>query len=228
MKTPLRPIILPLVEALIAACLCLAFTGCGSAPEPGIVRPTPPPVAAPVAPVAEAVRRDAAASAIVATRLEGQVVGLQRSTANLRDGMQKALDEAARLRDAKAASEAELDALWKMLTDSNEKARNLFAEVEAARASADEQRDLRVAAEQNLISLARAASLRDAENETLRTQNADLVKSLDAAARHQAALTDKLRKAERNAALGTYVKGCVWFLGIAAVILLALKIFKPL
>lgn len=217
--------------AIFCGLLCLAahvFVSCAPAPKALVVAPSAVPSAPSVAPVAESVRADVAAGGAVSARLEGQVAGLQKSAANLRDGMEKSLAEVERLRTAKAATEAELDALWKMMADSNERVRNLFAEAEAARASADEQRDLRAKAEKSLMDLARVSSLKDAEVTSLRAQRDDMAAALQASARNQQSLEQRLRSAERNAALGSWVRSMGWTALGAVILISGLYVFLRL
>lgn len=190
-----------------------------------------PPAALPVLPAAEAVRADVAASGAMAARLEGQVAGLQRSTSSLREGLGKAVTEADRLRNQKAATEKELSSLWQMLKDSEAKVQALVAEVEAAWNTAAQQRELRVKAEANLAELTRTAAARDAEAASLRLQRQDMVSVIDDQAKENQRLTTKLAAMEGNAALGKSVKWLAALLVLAVVIWFALKIllriYKP-
>jgi chromosome segregation ATPase len=145
--------------------------------------------------------------------------------------MSAATAEADRLRKQKAANEKELDGLWQLLTASDEHAKRLFAEVEEAKAAAEAQRQQRQVAEVRLNELAQAAIARDTETLELRDQRDHFASELAQAAKVRADLSDQLRKAEMRAAVGSYLKGVGWFIGIVIVLVIAVKViafFKPL
>jgi hypothetical protein len=212
---------------VLALCALLVCSCATTAPKPPVARYTAPAAAAPVSPVAESVRADVAATGVVAARLEVQVEGLRKSADTLRTGMTTALAEVDRLRVAKTATATELDSLYTMLANSTVQVRDLFAEAESARETAASQRELRTKAETSLAALARAAAARDAEAASLRLQHADMAALVNDQAQANTALEIKLAKSEKNAALGSYVKGCIWVAAIGFLIFMALKIYKP-
>lgn len=206
---------------------CFSAFACSPIPRAVPVNPTAPSRSADVSPIVEVVRGDAAKTSVVSARLEGQVANLQKSTATLKDGMAKSLAESARLRDAKMATEAELDGLWKMLTDSNVIARQLFDEAEKARDSAAEQKELRIAAESNLVALTRHSAARDAETAALRQQHQDMSGLVNSMAKEIDAQQASLIKAEKKAAVGSYLRGGVIVIAIVLVVLLFMWLWKP-
>lgn len=218
-------------RALLLAIGSTVFASCArDTPVPPRAIPAPVQSAA-VSPAVDSVKADAAKTAEVSGRLEARVESLQRVTADLRTGMTSAAAEADRLRKQKAASEKELDALWKMLTNEEARAAALFAEVETAKKIADEQKAHRAIAEKRLDELAKAAIARDTETLELRAQRDHLSDELDKAGKVHADMLAKLSKAEMKAAVGSYLKGVVWFLGIVIVLVVAVRViafFKPL
>lgn len=211
------------MKTIIPLLLAIFLASCASRPEALVVAPSAPPKAVPVAPAAVEVRAGVRDGSAAAQKLEVQVDGMRRTAAGLRENMQRAMDEASRLRAAKTATEAEIDGLWTMLSNSNDHAKNLFEEAERSRATAADLRGKLAAAEKSVEDLIRIASNKDAEAEVLRSQNADLVKALDASSRNHEATKASLRKAERNAALGSWVKSMGWVILIAAILLVAVK-----
>lgn len=210
--------------------LALILVGCSTAPAPPRAIPAPLQTAA-VSPLADQAKADAAKGGEVSSRLEGKVESLQRTTADLRAGMSLATTEADRLRKQKAATEKELDALWQLLNGTEARAAALFAEVETAKKIADEQKAHRLVAEKRLDELAKAAIARDNETLELRDQRDHLASELDKAGKVHADMLAKLSKAEMKAAVGTYLKGVGWFIGIVIVLVVAVRVmafFKPL
>lgn len=216
----------PLRAALSIVAVCL-MVSCGTKPHvtPAVV--TAPPRALPVSTAAEAVRHDAVATSQVSQRLESQVAGLRQSTATLRERVTAAVDETAKLKAAKGATEAQIARLCDLLTETNQKAVELSAEVEATQKSADEQRTLRFRAEDNLAALMRSAAAKDAECDTLRSQNSDLAKTLDALTKDRDQTSALLAKAEKQAAVGRYLRN--WLIGIVigVVAYFILRIYLP-
>jgi predicted RNase H-like nuclease (RuvC/YqgF family) len=216
------------MKTIIAAALSFILASCATRkPEPLVVAPTAPPKAVPVAPAAVEVRAGVRDGSVAAERLEVQVDGMRRTAAGLRETMQRAVDEAARLREAKTATEAEIDALWKMLSNSNDHAKNLFDEVERSKATAADLRAKLATAEKSVEDLIRIAANKDAEADGLRLQNADLVKALDSSVRAHETTKRALSKAEGDAALGSYIKAMGWVIVIAAILIAAAKLFMP-
>ena len=142
--------------------------------------------------------------------------------------MTAATAEADRLRKQKAATEKELDGLWQLLNGTEARAAALFAEVESAKRIADEQKAHRVIAEKRLDELAKAAIARDNETLELRSQRDHYVSELDKAVKAHAAMQASLSAAEQKAAVGTYLKGCIWFIGIALFLALLFYILTKL
>lgn len=221
MTIPMKTI-LPLIAILLASCASKI-----EAPP----RAFPAPIqSADVAPMARVVKEDASRTAAASAKLESKVAELQRSSADLRAGVGQATAEADRLRKQKAASEKELDALWQMLTGSETRAKELFAEVEKAKSYADEQMQARLLAERRVDDLIQAASGSDVEKAELRAQRDHLASELEKAGKTHAMMQSALRDAERKGAIGTFFKGLLWWVGIAAVVLaivwMALKRLK--
>ena len=147
---------------------------------------------------------------------------------DLRQDFASATAEAARLKAQKAASEKELDSLWILLTGTEARAKALFDEVEKAKAIADEQRAARLLAEKGLEELAKAAIARDTETLELRAQRDALANELDQAVKAHARMQVSLSKAEQKAAVGSYLKGCIWFIGVALFLSLLFYILTKL
>lgn len=212
---------LPLAAAILLA-------SCSTTPDvPPRAIPEPTQTAA-VSPLVDQAKADAAKGGEVSARLESKVESLQRTTADLRTGMTAATAEADRLRKQKAATEKELDGLWQLLNGTEARAAALFAEVESAKRIADEQKAHRVIAEKRLDELAKAAIARDNETLELRSQRDHYVSELDKAVKAHAAMQASLSAAEQKAAVGTYLKGCIWFIGIALFLALLFYILTKL
>lgn len=208
--------------------LCMALFSCSSKTE-APPRAIPAPIqAAAVTPAVDAVKADATKSREISGRLEKQVETLQRTTSDLRQGFAAATAEAARLKAQKQASEKELDGLWDMLTGTEQRAKALFEEVEKAKAIADQQKAQRVVAEKRLDELAKAAIARDTETSELRTQRDHLADELDKAVKAHARMQSRLSAAEQKASVGTYLKGCIWFIGISLFLALLFYILTKL
>lgn len=214
---------------LLAWCLLYMLVGC----SPDAATPPPRAIPAPrqteaVTPLVERVRADTAKSGEVSAKLEGKVEALQRTTGELRAGMSAATAEADRLRKQKAATEKELDGLWKLLNGTEARAAALFAEVESAKQIADEQKAHRLVSEKRLDELAKAAIARDIETLELRDQRDQLAADVDRAGKVHADMLARLSKAEQRAAVGAYLKGCIWFLGVSLFLALLFYILTKL
>lgn len=221
MKTPL----LTILAAVVLLASCASTT---QAPPKAV--PVPRQSAA-VSPLVDQAKADAAKGGEVSARLESRVEALQATTSDLRQGISAATSEADRLRKQKAATEKELDGLWQMLTGAESRAAALFAEVEKAKTIADEQKSHRLLAEKGLDELAKAAIARDTETIELRDQRDHYAAELDKAGKVHADMLARLSKAEMRAAVGSYLKGIVWFIGIVIVLVVAVRVmafFKPL
>lgn len=196
----------------------LPIAGCAPKAIPvANVAPAPRPVEA-VAPAARQAREDSLRAGEASSRLEGKVAELQRTTGELRAGMSGATQEADRLRKQKTATEKELDGLWQLLTASDEHAKRLFAEVEQAKAFADEQNRLRLIADRRSVELVTMAAMKDQEVLELRTENDFLRAELEVAKRSQETLTAQKDAAEKQAAVGNYLRK--WLIGIVAAVVL--------
>lgn len=86
----------------LAAILCLILAGCNNAPPRGVVI-TPP------------VRSQALGPEV--QRLHDELRGVTDSNDNIRSALDRAVEEARRLKDQKTATETELASQWKALTD---------------------------------------------------------------------------------------------------------------
>lgn len=192
--------------------LALVLAACSPTPE-APPRAIPAPIqSAAVTPAVDAVKADSVKSREISGKLEQQVETLRKNSLDLQHGFSAATSEAARLKAQKAASEKELDALWDMLNGTEARAKELFSEVEKAKAFADQQRDFRMIAEKRLDDLAKAAIARDNETLELRAQREHLAGELDSARNAIATLRENLRKAENKAAVGSYLKGIIYYL----------------
>lgn len=204
----------------LLAIISIALGSCTHETVPPRAIPAPIQSAA-VTPAVDAVRADSAKGREISGRLETQVDALRKSSADLRQDFASATAEAARLKAQKAATEKELDALWILLTGTEQRAKALFDEVEKAKTIADQQKAQRVVAERRLDELAKAAIANDIEKQELRTQRDSLASEL-------AKSEDLRRKAEMRAAVGTYLKGCIWFIGISLLLALLFYILTKL
>lgn len=207
--------------------LCAILASCAT-PTPPVAIPVPAPrQTAAVAPMVATARQEAAKTAAVAAKLETQVGSLRELSGSLSGGLKTALTEVEKLRFAKAATETELDSVWKLLTASSEEARNLFDEVEKAKAMADQHQQARILADERLVELATAAHARDAEVLELRDQRDHFASELSKAGVVHADLLEKLSKEKAKSAVGTYLKNIVLGLILAGIAIVAIKIFKP-
>ena len=203
---------------LLSSLLLVACT-----PKPDVPpRAIPAPIqSSAVTPAVDAVKADSAKSREISGKLEQQVETLRKNSIDLQHGFSAATSEAARLKAQKQASEKELDALWDMLNGTEARAKALFAEVEKAKAFADEQRDFRLIAEKRLDDLAKAAIARDTETLELRKQRDFLADENERAGKVIEGLKVDLRRADMKAAVGSYLKGVAWFIGIVLTLIAA-------
>lgn len=206
---------------------CLLLASCASQkPVPGSV-PTAPAKAEFVAPAVESYRRSSNASGATSAKLEGQVNALSQQAITLRSGLQVATAEAARLVKQKSATEKELNDQWVALTVLTERNLALELSTAAANATALKQAEMRAALETDLDALVSKANAKDTEANVLRLQHSDLstdVLRLNGEIKTLSAAKDA---AEKKAAVGGYIKGCIWFLAIVAVIFVGLKLYLP-
>ena len=176
--------------------------------------PTAPPPAEHVAPMVDAAQNSEQKVRQAGERLEGRVVELSQNATALHNDMMAAVAEADKLRKQKTATEEQLTDLWRRLTEITN--RNMFLEKEADDAlnDANAQKLARVELEKQIGLLKKAGVAKDQENDTLTSQNGDKRLTIS----DQGEIINKLNAravaAEKNAAVGSYLKGCVWVLGI--------------
>jgi chromosome segregation ATPase len=189
---------------------------------------TRPPETAAVAPMAAQARADALASRETASKLEAEVETIQKTTGNLRQGIDLATAEADRLRRQKSATEKELESLWGMLTAEQNRTAQLWQQVETSKALSIQHRDQRLIAERRIIKLADAAVATDVEMATLRRDHDTMKGQIDQARKIEADLQAKLTKAEKDAAIARFLKGTAAIgtavLVLAAVAFVAIKL----
>lgn len=211
--------------------IVLSFASCAKNAQP-IPRAIPAPTqASAVTPVAQAVKDDAVKSAVIAERLENKVESLQKTSSGLRDELSLATAEASRLKQQKAASADELQTLWQTLNSTEQKAKALFEEIEQAKLAAEEQKQLRAITEKRMDELLKTAVARDNETVELRAQRDHLASELTRAEKIVEQAQADLSKAQMKAAVGSYLKGCIWFIAIVVIAVIAVKtisFFKPL
>lgn len=219
------------MKLYLLAVITAAVASCAPNASPVTAVPTAPAITAAVSPSVELARQAQASASIVSDRLETQVAILKGATTEIRDGMANAVAEADRLRKQKSATEAELEGLWKSLTELN--TRNLFLEAEAEKAVtlADEQRVLRMKAETGMINLTQVAADRDAETIALRSQHADMSATIATMQGVIDKQSSDLTKARESAAVGGYLRTWVAILAAALILISAafvyLKFFSP-
>ena len=210
---------------------CLILAGCTPTVQPASFIAPPPAVAAQVSPAVAIARQEASKAGAVAARLETQVESLQVATSDLRDGMDVALAEAARLATAKVATEKELDGLWSMLTKETERTKALFAAVEQANASALEHREARLIAEKRIDDLVKIAADKDNEATALREESTALRTAVEAAAAYRAKQDKQILALQADAVLGKQLKIAIIIvassLGLGLALWIGLKFLKP-
>ncbi len=208
---------------------CLAFLAASCAyrpPPPGTV-PTAPAKVDAVAPAVESYRRASNSSGATSAKLESQVNALSQQATSLRTGLEAATAEAQRLTQQKSATEKELNNLWLSLTTLTERNQLLEKEAAAANSTALTQQAMRAALETELDDLVSRANAKDSEAGVLRLQHADLSAEVLRLNGDITKLTAAKDKAEKSAAVGRYIKGCIWFLAIIAIAFIALKLYLP-
>ena len=212
----MKPVILFLCS-LIAACAPKMVSHPVIAP--------PPPKSAAITPVADTVRKNFSANAVVAAKLEGQVEGLRKSTDQLKADLDKAVDESARLKVAKTASEAELAGLYDTLKGVDEKVAVFQTEAIAAESTAAHERALRQASEENVAALMTAAADKDASDKALAGENAGLRSALDLRGKDLDTMQAKLEAAKEDAGIGRLMKRLAWTLVISMILIVIAKMF---
>lgn len=215
----------------ICVYLCSSVVGflasCAPAPAPRAIIPSAPPRSAPAAPVIAAANSTQSASTAASAKLESQVNLLRQSASDLQDGMAEAVLEADRLRKQKSATEADLDGLWQKLT--NLQTRNLFLEAEAETAVtyAVEQKERRAAAEQAVTDLTALTTAQEAELSSYRVKYQDLATAYHASEKSRAIADAARAAAEKQAAVGNYLRRCLFGLVALIAAYFVIKLFIP-
>lgn len=209
------------------AALAALFVGCTPIPKT-VPAPLRPPESAAMAPLATQAQAAALSSRETAAKLEAEVGTIQKTTAGLRQGINQATAEADRLRQQKSATEKELETLWGMLTAEQTRAAELWNHVETSKSLANQHREQRLIAEKRLGELADAVIAAEMEIAALRQNHDQLSAQVDQARRTEAALGEKLSKAENDAAIARFFKAAaaigVAILVIGTILVVALKI----
>lgn len=204
------------------------IVGCATQAPPRAILPTAPTQAPSALPGAAKAKASASATAQVSSQLEAQVSKLQSAAKNTQEIIENALNETARLQGQKAASEQELSRLWDSI--STIKARNLFVETEAANAMkmAEQQKTLRVNAENDLHEVELLAVAVEAEVIDLRSDRINLMEAIHSLQNRGQKLEKQLVSAEKQAFIGSYLRR--WLIGIAVVIVLfiAAQLYFPI
>lgn len=222
---------LPRVIPVLIAALLLGMVCCAppvAVPRP--IVPTPPSQSASISPAVETARLASGKTAAASERLERQVDALKKSATDLQDGMADAVLEADRLRKKKSATEAELESLWQQLTKLQQ--RNLFLEIEVDTAVqyAIEQKALRTVSESRVTALTQLAADRDAEVTALRSQHADMAKTIQdqaAAYDQQAAISAKhATRADKSAGTISSQRRVILILGILILLSVGLNVIQ--
>ena len=215
---------------LLSSVFCLllfCLSSCAvKRPAPGMI-PTAPAVAAPMAPQVLIARQAADATGTVSSKLETQVQVLKQSTTTLQSSLAKSFIEATRLRDLKTATEKDLDLLAQDLGDSKALTQNLVDEVTLANTTADEQRSARLKSDAALEELTISAANKDSENSVLRSQNIDLGATVTQSNADVQVMAIALDSANKKAAVGGYLKGCIWVLAGVIIIGIFLWFYLP-
>ena len=210
---------------------CLILAGCSSTVPPVAVIAPPPAVAAQVSPAVAVARQEASKAGAVAARLEDQIGVMKISAAGMEQGMEAALIEVTRLREAKTATEKELDGLWAMFTKENERAKAMFLEVEKANTTALEHREARLIAEKRIDDLVKIAADKDNEAAALREESTALRIAVEAAAAYRAKQDKQILDLQADAVLGKQLKIAVIIvassLGLGLALWIGLKFLKP-
>lgn len=152
-----------------------------------------------IVPVPQSVARVAPRAAVVHSKVEAAAV----TSADLRTGIQRAMEEADRLRKQKTASEAELTNMWSILTKEKEAAANLFNQLESARGEA--------------AKLAADAVFKDVEVDQLRIANQTLSNQVEQATKNEQIHQKKTEKLSKKAAVYDFFR--TWVLWILAIVL---------
>ena len=214
-------------KRILACLITLAFSACA----PDHIAPTPvarPVETVPITPLVEKARQEAADARETASQLSDKVDVLHDQTAKLGTGLKAATAEADRLRQQKAASEKELEGLWQMLTNEQARAAEMFRQVETSKELAALATKQRMLAETRLGELTELAAARDSEVANLRLHADGLSAQIVVKDRTIKMQSGQISELERKAAVGSYLKGCIWFLGIAATVCAALYVLTKL
>lgn len=206
---------------LVILSLIAALSSCATKqPPPGLI-PTAPAKVASALPAVATVRSNQDASGIVSRKLENQVAVLVDKTATLQSNLVAAVELADKLRKQKSATEGELEQQWNQLTAITASHLALEKQVVEAKATADEQAAMRIKSDAAVDALTAAVTAKENETETLRAQNSDLSSATSRLNTDVQALTAAKNKAEKNAAVGSYLK---WMIGSMVVVILLIVV----
>lgn len=204
----------------LASIALALLASCATSVKPLVVKPSSPPQVAAVAPKAQVVWKAVNESAVTSSKLESQVSDLRTTARSLQEGMTAAVKEVDRLREENKFGKAETDALAEMLKNTNSKVEALVAAVEVANNAAAEHKEARATAEREAAQLLTEAARKDAENEALQRQNAELSAAWQACGTENAKLLKEKSALEKNAAIGSWIKSLSW----AFVVILVLSV----
>lgn len=219
------------MKHLYFAVLLLASCQPQATRVPSHVPPSPVPKAVPVAESVSAVRSATEEVARSGERAEVKVAAAVREAATLREGLEDAVAEADRLRQAKTATEEDLTKMWQRLTALTQ--RNLFLEEEMRGAERElaNQRELRRQAMVQITVLEQRAAEKDREAALLRTQYEDAEAIREATAKAADAIARERDTARTEAdKLKGEVRLYRWVAGVLAGILvvwIVVKVFLP-
>jgi ABC-type transporter Mla subunit MlaD len=171
--------------------------------------------------VREASSKADSASAVTADR----IASVSQKSKGLLNALDAATAEADRQRKQKSATEAELESAWQQLNQLRNRARDLFAETEAAKSSASEERRLRQLANDRMTEMEGAALTKDIEVSNLHLQLADAESGSKAA--HEAATNNaNVAAAEKSRADSAEAKAGTWIkISIVSWIVAAIALF---
>ena len=127
-----------------------------------------------------------------------KVAQAQVTAGDLNTGIQRALDEADRLRNQKSASAAELTNMWSILTKEKEHAADLFKQLGEAKSESK--------------TLAGDAVAKDAEVSELRIANTTLSAQVAQAAKNETIASSEIKKLTKKAGVYDFVMNKVWII----------------
>lgn len=195
--------------------------------QPQAVVPRAPDVSPHVEGLREATATADRASAVREDRGNRLATEAQR----LKHGMTKAVQEADRLRQQQAATAADIDALWALLTEQNQIAESLFAEAEHYRAAARIESEARAEANAKLAPLQRAVSASKAELDAVRLQLIDSEQAaknatISANSHHAEAVKAKGEADKAKGAIRVW-RNIAMAMSAVSLISIAIIVFKP-